>query len=132
VDAIVTAANPALHGGSDLGEFVGSGARRLHVIYGKHDLDVRREDSGPGQPVASLVHHPADRRLSGSDLALGQPQQCQTERWPAAPLVGLAVRFLGLGELARQPVELGFLVEGGTGRGLTRRAREPFAPGALP
>ena len=82
--------------------------------------------------VLRLVHRAADRRLGGIDLTLGQPQLRQAGLRLPSPLAGLAVRLLGLGELAAQPVELGLLVEGRTDRGLAGRLERPLAAPAAP
>ena len=78
-----------------------AGARRGDVIGGEHDLDVGGEQPRPRDAVLRLVDDAADRRRRGVELPLGQPQQRQAGLRLAAPPARLAVRLLGLRELAR-------------------------------
>src|SRR6266542_883640 len=65
-------------------------------------------------------------RRRGIDLALGQAQERQTGLRLAPPAAGVAVGLLGLGELAAQPVQLGLLVAGRAGGGMSGRPAEAF------
>ncbi len=120
--------------GGDLRQLVGGGARRRDIVGGEQrSRRSAGEQPGAGQAVLCLVERPADRRCRGRELTLGQPQQRQTRLRACVPRrLASAVRLLGLGELAAQPVELGLLVESGAGSragpAAGRAARTPAAP----
>ena len=119
--------------GGDVRQIVGGGACLPRVTRGQHDLVVRGQQLGAGPAVLRLVHRAPHRRVRGIHLTLGQPQQRQAGLRPASPLAGLAVRLLGLRELAPQPVQLPQLVEGPADGRVAGRTRELFAgpPGFL-
>ena len=77
------------------------------------------EQARPRHPVLGRLDDAADRRRRGIELALDQSHPRQAGLWLATPPARLAIRRLGLRELAPQPVQLALLVDGGAHSGLS-------------
>ncbi len=97
-------------GVDDALELVGGGARGLDVPGSERDLDLSRELLHPTERLFDLLEASPDARDSGVDLALGEAEQGQPGLRDLSPLVRLAVRRVGGGEVATTPTDLADLV----------------------
>ena len=101
-----------------VGELLGGRPSGVDVAGGEHDLDERREHRRARELPAALLDHAADGGDGGVHLPSASRRSANAGRRLAAVLAGRAVRPLGVGQLAAQPMELALLVEGEPERGM--------------
>src|SRR5581483_6270718 len=84
----------------------------VETTGGDGDVDLHRQEAGPGQGARRAPEAAVDDGLGRFDAALSQPEQRQPAAGPAAEALGGAERLLGPIELTQPAADVADLGEG--------------------